>query len=105
MTPEAVKKLVCREINERKIQATLTSDGYLKLAEKRKEKESGLRVISNTLFAKLDELTKNNEQIFKQKNEIAAEEEEEGEKEQRTVRKLHDAITEKLKNILSRRAV
>lgn len=38
MTPQAVKKLVCREINERKIQATITSDGYLKLAEKRKEK-------------------------------------------------------------------
>jgi hypothetical protein len=57
------------------------------------------------LFSKLEALSKNNELIFKQRQEAVPDEEEEVEKEEEAVKRLHDVIADKLKHILSRRGV
>lgn len=42
--------------------------------------------------------------MFKERHDAGPEEEDDQDKDLKSVRRLHDAITDKLKNILSRRA-
>lgn len=102
-----VKKLICKWINqkEKEFNGSITDDDYFNFIEKRREKESGIKKICEKLFVKLEDISVSQDQVYRQKLGSAGdeEEEEEGEGDGKLQRKVNQAMTDKLKNILSRR--
>ncbi len=54
---KAIRKSVCKLINEKIIQGSITREGYLIFVQK---KQTEMQKICETLYTKLDEMTKAN---------------------------------------------
>lgn len=87
---KSIRKLICKLINEKILQGSITREGYLIFVQK---KQSENQKICETLFNKLEEMNKSHELWFSQKVNAGYDSEEEQEKEERTYnRKLNLAI-------------
>lgn len=95
-----VRKLVCKWIYNRDLKGSITSEGYLQMVQK---KRTDLQKVSEDLFSKLEEVMKANENIYESRLGAYAEDED-YEKEVKVQRKTNAAMSEKLQNVLSKRA-